>query len=147
MKPYRACVVAVIVNDDGLVLAGERSDKPGIWQLPQGGVEKGETAEEALFRELQEEIGCNQVEVIKHLEEKIAYDFPAEIQSGISETYRGQLQDWFLLKLKAKASPDLSISDGEFKDLTWMSASDLTSSIVHWKKAAYEKAFAGLNLS
>ncbi len=144
MKPYRACVVAVIINEHGQVFAGERADKPGVWQLPQGGIDDGESPTDTLFRELQEEIGCNDVEIIAQLDEKITYDFPTDMDTRISRQFRGQIQDWFLVKFKPHAVADLSVADGEFRDLAWKTAEELTASIVYWKQAAYKKGFQGL---
>ena len=55
--PYRDCAGVVLMNGDGLVFAGQRIDTPGAWQMPQGGIDKGETPREAALRELEEEIG------------------------------------------------------------------------------------------
>ena len=73
---YRPCVLAVIVNQDNKILVGERADKPGVWQMPQGGVDAGETDEQALFRELAEEIGTSEAEVIKKLMIELVTIFP-----------------------------------------------------------------------
>ena len=94
-KPYRPCVVAVIQNQAGWLLVGERADHAGAWQLPQGGIDEGETAQEALFRELKEEIGTDQLELVRTSAVKIRYDFPAEVQRERMKAFRGQEQDWF----------------------------------------------------
>ena len=100
---YRPCVLAVIVNQDNKILVGERADKPGVWQMPQGGVDAGETDEQALFRELAEEIGTSEAEVIKKLDDRISYDFPKDLPSDIIKRYKGQKQAWFLVSLKPTA--------------------------------------------
>src|SRR5689334_19905954 len=97
-KPYRPCVVAVIKNKNGHVLAGERADCKGAWQLPQGGIDPGETAETALFRELREEIGTDRVRILQRLPQAITYEFPASMQRQGLKAFRGQSQDWFLLE-------------------------------------------------
>lgn len=146
MKPYRDCVVAVIRNNQGLVLAGERADAKGAWQLPQGGVDAGESADEALFRELREEIGTDRLQILRKLSEMICYDFPAEMDAGPARKYRGQQQTWYLLELLPDGVPNLEVSDGEFQGIKWMKPNDLLSGIVPWKQAAYRAGLEALGL-
>ena len=146
MLPYRDCVVAVIQRPDGCVFAGQRSDRDNVWQLPQGGVEPGESPEQAVRRELLEEIGTASVETIMVCNEPIFYDFPPGMQAPIAKQFRGQKQVWFLLKFTQAARPDLSNSDGEFKALDWREPSVLLAGVVEWKKTAYERGFAAFNL-
>ncbi len=143
-KPYRPCVVAVIRNQDGQVLAGERADCKGAWQLPQGGIDPGETAETALFRELREEIGTDRVRILQRLPQAITYEFPVSMQRQGLKAFRGQIQDWFLLELIDTAMPDLSLSEGEFQNLSWMEANSLIEGIVVWKREAYIEGLSAL---
>jgi putative (di)nucleoside polyphosphate hydrolase len=145
-KPYRDCVVAVIRNQDGLVLAGERSDAKGAWQLPQGGVDDGESADQALFRELREEIGTDRLKVVHKLAEQIRYEFPPEMDSGPARKYRGQQQTWYLLELLPDGVPNLEIADGEFRDIKWMQPDLLVRGIVTWKQAAYRTGLKAMGL-
>ncbi len=145
-KQYRRNVLAVIVNQDRKILVGERSDRPGIWQMPQGGIDEGETSEEALMRELKEEIGTDKAKIIKKLDDKIAYNFPEELAGDIMKKYKGQIQDWFLLELEDTAVLDLSKSLGEFTALDWMDADSILSGIVSWKKEAYKQGLEAFNL-
>ncbi len=145
-KQYRRNVLAVIVNKDRKILVGERSDRPGIWQMPQGGIDEGETSEEALMRELKEEIGTDKARIIKKLDDKIAYDFPEELAGDIMKKYKGQIQDWFLLELEDTAVLDLSKSLGEFTALDWKDADSILSGIVFWKKEAYKQGLEAFNL-
>jgi putative (di)nucleoside polyphosphate hydrolase len=146
VKPYRDCVVAVIRNQKGQVLAGERADAKGAWQLPQGGVDAGESADEALFRELREEIGTDRLQVVRKLPELIRYDFPAELDSGPARNYCGQQQTWYLLELLPDGVPNLAISDGEFQDIQWMQPEALVRGIVPWKQEAYRAGLKALGL-
>jgi putative (di)nucleoside polyphosphate hydrolase len=125
-KPYRPCVVAVIQNQAGWLLVGERADHAGAWQLPQGGIDEGETAQEALFRE-------------------IRYDFPAEVQRERMKAFRGQEQDWFLLRFKPGCGPELDKADGEFRAVQWMQARDLITGIITWKQDAYREGLKALD--
>jgi putative (di)nucleoside polyphosphate hydrolase len=145
-KPYRDCVVAVIKDERGQVLAGERTDAKGAWQLPQGGIDPGESAEEALFRELREEIGTDALHIIRRLPEQVRYDFPPGMDSGPARNYRGQQQTWFLLQLLPEGRPDLAQSDGEFQDIKWAQPQDLVGGIVPWKREAYRAGLQALGL-
>ena len=145
-KGYRKNVLAVIIDSNNQILVGERSDRPGVWQMPQGGIDAGESAEQALTRELMEEIGTDKVEIITKLPKKISYDFPDELSGDIMNRYKGQIQDWFLVRLLDCAELDLSKSLGEFRALDWKDANTVLDGIVSWKKEAYKKGFLALNL-
>lgn len=145
-KPYRPCVVAVIQNKDGLLLAGERADQPGAWQLPQGGIDAGETPLQAVMRELHEEIGNDKLNVISHHEEWIRYNFPPEFAKGRMGQFAGQEQQWFLLEFKDGESPHLEKSEGEFRALKWVSPRELRDGIVGWKKEAYNEGLKAFSL-
>jgi putative (di)nucleoside polyphosphate hydrolase len=144
-KPYRPCVVAVIQNQAGWLLVGERADHAGAWQLPQGGIDEGETAQEALFRELKEEIGTDQLELVRTSAVKIRYDFPAEVQRERMKAFRGQEQDWFLLRFKPGCGPELDKADGEFRAVQWMQSRDLITGIITWKQDAYREGLKALD--
>lgn len=145
-KPFRDCVVAVIRHSNGTLLAGERADHAGAWQLPQGGMDAGETYEETLRRELKEEIGTDQIVILQRLSGWIRYDFPAEMQAGPAKKYRGQQQVWFMAELQVGIVPNLKQADGEFKNIQWMSANDLLAGVVPWKYEAYRQGLKGFGL-
>ncbi|SMF72920.1 RNA pyrophosphohydrolase [Pseudobacteriovorax antillogorgiicola] len=141
MRNYRDCVVAVIVGENGLVFAGERDDRAGVWQLPQGGIDPGESPKEALLRELREEIGTDRVRVVREGQDWIHYDFPEDLEAPIAKKFRGQRQKWFLLEFLQDAEPSIEKSDKEFASLSWKNPAELMRDIVAWKKEAYEKGF------
>lgn len=98
--PYRDCVGIVLLNTDGLILAGERLGLPGSWQMPQGGIDKGETPRDAALRELEEETGTAKARIIKQTTEWLTYDLPPELLGKAWKgRYRGQRQLWFALSL------------------------------------------------
>ena len=143
---YRPCVIAAIVNSEKKVLVGKRSDRPNAWQLPQGGIDPGETPVKALFRELREEIGTDDITIIKTIPQPISYDFPKDLDASIAQKYTGQSQFWFLLHLNSSSEPNLALSDGEFNDLAWMCPYELSNQVVFWKKKSYLKGLSLLGL-
>jgi putative (di)nucleoside polyphosphate hydrolase len=134
---FRANVVAVVVNDKGRVLAFERSDFVGQWQLPQGGVDVGETPEEAAWRELEEETGLSSehVDLVDEYPEWTVYEWP----TGVRKNGRmGQVQRWFTFKVKsAEVEPT---PDGvEFTDWKWVKPQWLVDQVVEFRRASYER--------
>lgn len=142
-KPYRPCIVGVFINEKREVLVAQRSDTH-TWQFPQGGVEEGESTRQALFREMMEEIGCDQFDVIEEARSKLCYDFPEEYKGPLAKKYRGQEQSWFLCQFKSGSGPELEASSSdEFLQTKWVSPNEIASSVVEWKKDTY---FQGLSL-
>jgi putative (di)nucleoside polyphosphate hydrolase len=117
---YRPNVAAVIMNDEGEMLIAERSHIRGSWQFPQGGVDPGEGLEEALFREIEEEIGVKP-ELIKLLQRKggYRYDFPkGRLKFGI---YGGQEQVYYLCRFLGKDRDiNLDTDHREFGRWRWI---------------------------
>lgn len=132
---YRKNVAIFVLNDEGLILACERSDVRGAWQLPQGGVEPGESPLEAMYRELLEEIGCCEVEILHQLEEAIRYDWPPQHQE---KGYIGQEQVYFLVRLKPGAAIDLERAESpEFQSIEWINAAEFSLRAGGFKREAY----------
>ena len=105
--PYRQGVGLCLFNREGLVLVAERRDRRGAWQMPQGGIQKGEEIVVAALRELKEEIGTDNAEIVARLPEKLRYEFPDWLQyrGGVFRgKYRGQEQDWFALRFLGEDS-------------------------------------------
>lgn len=145
-EKYRPCVVAVICDDQGRCLVGERADHKGAWQLPQGGIDPGEDPRTAVLRELHEEIGTAGVRVLKEHSELIRYRFPSGVQKDFLKGWVGQEQTWFLLQLEPGAKPDLAASEGEFQDIAWRDPESVLQGIIEWKRGAYRQGFVALGL-
>ncbi|MDD4615689.1 MAG: RNA pyrophosphohydrolase [Alphaproteobacteria bacterium] len=153
--PYRHGVGAALFNKEGLVLVAERRDRAGAWQMPQGGVQKGEEPRKAVLREMREEIGTNNARIIGCLPELLRYEFPDWLQNRrISNDganglvfhgkYRGQEQEWFALQyLGADSEIDLSGKDEpeapEFVAWQWAPLRAVPGMIVSFKRPAYDR--------
>jgi putative (di)nucleoside polyphosphate hydrolase len=144
--PYRPCVGVMLVNRDGKVFVGQRIDNPGsdAWQMPQGGIDKGEAPQDAALRELREETGLlpEHVSIISRMEEPVRYDLPDELIGTIwGGKYRGQEQQWFLARLTASDDAiDIAADDHqEFSVWKWAEPEDLPDLIVPFKRQVYRQ--------
>ena len=145
-KTYRPCVVGVFIDEDGKVLVGRRKKFPS-WQFPQGGVDAGETHAQALFREMREEVGVMQFTILEELPETLRYDFPSDLAAPIAKKYRGQEQKWFLCRLAAGATADLSVAtDDEFVELKWTAPEEVIAQIIPFKLEIYQQALSKFKL-
>jgi len=147
--PYRPCVGVVLTDGQGRVFAGQRSDMDTpAWQMPQGGMDKGETPVEAGLRELREETGVRprDVTVLGETAEWLPYDLPAEVLPYRGK-YRGQTQKWILMELDAGDEViDLTHEDVEFSAWRWMTAAELLGEIVAFKHPIYEAVLGEFGL-
>jgi putative (di)nucleoside polyphosphate hydrolase len=146
VSEYRPCVVAVFTNKKAQILVCERSDVEGAWQLPQGGIEPGESALNAVYREMKEEIGCDSFKITKEASGLIKYKFPSDLKKPISKKWIGQSQIWFLCRFDEGANPDMSLADGEFVRYEWRDANKVIDGIVDWKRDSYIEGFIKLGL-
>nr|WP_198671049.1 RNA pyrophosphohydrolase [Oceanibium sediminis] len=141
--PYRPCVGVVLINTDGLIFAAERNDTPGAWQMPQGGIDDGESAEDAALRELEEEtsVPANAVQLVAQTPDWVTYDLPPELLGKVwNGRFRGQKQHWFLFALTGdEGLIDLDTAHPEFNRWQWMSAADLLEAIVPFKRDVYSQ--------
>ena len=147
LLPYRPCVGVMLVNRDGHIFVGQRLDNPGdAWQMPQGGVDEGETPVQAALRELGEETGINadRVEVLAETSDWIPYELPHDLVPKLWKgRFRGQTQKWFLLKFTGDDSEINIVQDHqEFSRWAWMKPNDLIDRIVPFKKHTYTQVFA-----
>lgn len=145
---YRPNVGIILCNRHDRVFWARRSGQDG-WQFPQGGIKQRETAEQALFRELHEEIGLNpaHVRLIGRTRDWLHYDIPRTLlRSGRSSVFRGQKQIWFLLRLVAndeKVRLDVT-EDPEFDAWRWVDYWSPLEHIVEFKRHVYEQALTEL---
>ncbi len=145
--PYRPNVGAVLFNAAGRVLVARRADFPnaegenGGWQLPQGGIDAGEDPRVAIFRELAEEIGTANAEIIGEHPEWLQYDLPAAlIRNVLKGRYRGQRQRWFALRFLGQDSEIRLDADPhpEFDAWRWAGLEELPGLAVPFKRPIYE---------
>jgi putative (di)nucleoside polyphosphate hydrolase len=142
--PYRPCVGVTLFNPDGLVFVGRRRDTPDAWQMPQGGIDPGETPEVAGLRELEEEIGTARAELVALSSGWLRYDLPPELLGRVwGGRYRGQEQKWLLCRFTGTdADIRLDTPHPEFDAWRWVPPEEVAGLIVPFKRAIYEAVMA-----
>jgi putative (di)nucleoside polyphosphate hydrolase len=139
--PYRPCVGAMLVNAVGRVFVAKRIDSPGdSWQMPQGGIDEGEDPAKAVIRELQEETGTDEAEIIAESERWRTYDLPVELAGRLwGGKYRGQRQKWFAMRFLGE-DHDIDIEAHkipEFSAWKWVEIDEVVNLVVPFKRALY----------
>jgi putative (di)nucleoside polyphosphate hydrolase len=152
--PYRPCVGVMLLNAQGLAFVGRRAERKGApegeglwWQMPQGGMDEGETAEDAARRELAEETGVVSATFIGRTEDWLTYDLPPELVGVAWEgRYCGQKQMWFAARFEGKESEiDLGPRPGhkaEFDAWRWVPVDELPGLVVPFKREVYAAVVA-----
>jgi len=153
--PYRPCAGAVLFNAEGKVLIGRRTARSGAnvidleWQMPQGGIDKGEDPKQAAIRELYEETNVRSIDFLAAAPAWYSYDLPAEmVGGGWTERYRGQTQKWFAFRFTGPESeidvlnPGNGVHKAEFTAWRWERLEDLPDLIVPFKRGVYRDVVA-----
>jgi putative (di)nucleoside polyphosphate hydrolase len=141
-KRYRPNVAAVIVSSkypfECELFIALRTDIEDAWQFPQGGIDEGETPIQALLRELEEEIGTNDIEILAQYPKWLSYDFPGKIAKKMYP-FDGQTQKYFLVRLKPDAKINLDTKIPEFSEYKFVKFKDALEQITHFKRPVYKK--------
>ncbi|MBT8408243.1 MAG: RNA pyrophosphohydrolase [Alphaproteobacteria bacterium] len=149
--PYRPCVGVMLADMRGQLFVGERIDTPGAWQMPQGGIDDGETPQQAALRELGEETGvpADLTQIVAETDDWIAYDLPHDIVPRIWKgRYRGQRQKWVLVRfLGQDRDINIEVEHPEFSRWRWMNPDDVLNHIVPFKRNVYSAALSALRPS
>ncbi|MCS5605384.1 MAG: RNA pyrophosphohydrolase [Alphaproteobacteria bacterium] len=144
-RPYRPCVGIMLINRDNLVLVAQRIEQVAeAWQMPQGGVDEGETPRQAALRELKEEIGTDRAKIIAETEEWIPYDLPRDLADKVwNGRFRGQTQKWFAMRFLGNDSDiNLATARPEFIEWKWTSLDSLIDVAVSFKRDNYAQVVA-----
>lgn len=146
--PYRPCVAVMLFNAQGEVWLGRRVPKwdggqlASPWQCPQGGIDPGENPQDAAYRELVEEIGCDNVALLAESREWYRYDLPAEaLGIALSGQYRGQAQKWFAMQFLGDESEINLIPPPphkqEFDAWCWTPMDEVPRRVIAFKRPVY----------
>ena len=141
-KNYRPNVAAIVLSASYPlkceVFIASRIDVADAWQFPQGGINKGESPKEALFRELKEEIGTDEVDIIAEHPKWVSYDFPPNVAKKMAP-FDGQTQKYFLVKLKKGAKINIKTDIPEFSEYKFVPNNKLYEYITFFKRTVYKQ--------
>ncbi len=142
----RKAVGIILTRKDGKIWTGKRKigigvrpNEKNLWQMPQGGIDIGETPEEAAFRELEEETGTKSAEIILSTNDWLEYNLPKDLLGkALKGKFRGQKQKWFLMLFKGNDKEfNLDKYEPEFDDWSWRELEEMPSLVVDFKKDLY----------
>jgi putative (di)nucleoside polyphosphate hydrolase len=139
--PYRPGVGMMIINSSKKVFVAKRTDtKIQAWQMPQGGIDVGETPSKAALREMREEIGTDRATILAESNSWYCYDIPNFLIKKLWDgNYRGQRQKWFLIRFEGNDSEiNLGTKSPEFSEWRWVDLQELPEIIIPFKKRLYE---------
>jgi len=137
---YRPGVGVMLLDRANRVFVGRRIDMQGDnWQMPQGGIDRGETPRQAARRELKEEVGTDKAEILAESQGWLSYEVPAEVAGRLWRgRYRGQRQKWFAMRFTGEDRDiDLMTHHPEFDAWRWVAPAELTTLIVPFKRQLY----------
>ena len=146
--PMRTGVGIIVLNNNNQVFVGKRKDNPvDKWQMPQGGVDKGEDFITAMRRELIEETSIKNIKILKEIQNMYQYELPKNLVGIIWKgKFRGQRQKWFITKFLGKDDEiNLDTQHPEFIDWKWIDPKDLPEVIVDFKKELYLNLLKEIN--
>ena len=146
--PMRTGVGIIVLNNNNQVFVGKRKDNPGDkWQMPQGGVDKGEDFTTAMRRELIEETSIKNIKILKEIQNMYQYELPNNLVGIIWKgKFRGQRQKWFITKFLGKDDEiNIDTQHPEFIDWKWIDPQDLPEVIVDFKKELYLNLLKEIN--
>ena len=139
--PLRSGVGIAVLNEDNKIFVAKKIDnQKNFWQMPQGGVDEGESYLTAAYRELEEETSIIEVELVKELDGLIAYELPKSLLGVIWKgRYRGQEQKWFVMRFLGKDNDiNIKTKNPEFCEWKWIELDNLTDNVVDFKLHVYE---------
>jgi putative (di)nucleoside polyphosphate hydrolase len=143
--PYRPCVGIMLINQDNKVFVGQRLDQIAeAWQMPQGGIDPGESPEVAALRELKEEVGTDKAEIVAQSRDWLTYDLPVDLIGKLWKgRYRGQKQKWLAMRfLGDDRDIDITTHEPEFMAWRWIEPEALPDVIVPFKRDLYVQIVA-----
>ena len=145
-KRYRPNVGLALFHKNGLVFVAKRiaTDGPYQWQMPQGGVDRGEAPADAALRELEEEIGvrAEHVDLLEETTDWLHYDFPIDVRTKMKPRgrYLGQRQKWYAFRFKGRdADIRLDLHTPEFVDWRWAPLQSTPGLVIPFKRPVYEE--------
>jgi len=140
--PLRNGVGIIVLNNKNKVFVAKRIDNPkNFWQMPQGGVDRGESLLEAAYRELKEETNITKVKLISEIEGTLTYKLPAHLLGKIWKgKYKGQQQKWFLMRfLGSDSDINIKTNNPEFIEWKWIDLEKITDAVVDFKLHIYKE--------
>lgn len=145
-KLFRPNVGLALFQRDGLVFLGKRNgaEGPYQWQMPQGGVDKGESPRDGAYREMEEEIGvtAERVDLLEETPDWLYYEFPTKLRTKMKQRgrYKGQRQKWFAFRFKGRdADIRLDTHTPEFSDWRWAPLEQAPTLVIPFKRTTYEQ--------